>query len=255
MESRTNEIVTLLKETKYLSVTELATRLNYSKSTIRRDLAALAKRHLVQRISGGALLVHDQDTEDPITVRRYTNASQKKAIADFAIDFIDNFSSVFIDSSSTCIFLAKRLKEKHHLFVVTPNFYTATELTQHTDAAVYCVGGRMTDQRCAGAESEMAIHNYHLDIAILSCRGLDAEFGLSERVEAEAALKRAAVKQANQVILLVDSSKFDKQCLFKSVGLNMIDVLITDTEPSAKMLERLRQANSNMDIIYPGSED
>lgn len=128
MKQRENEILDLLKKHKYISINKLASILNYSKSTIRRDLNNLSDIKLVQRTPGGAVLIRDQYTEDPLDIRQYTNIEKKRLIADLAIDYIENYASIFLDSSSTCYFLAKKLKQKQHAVIVTPNLITVNYL-------------------------------------------------------------------------------------------------------------------------------
>ncbi|MFL2029049.1 DeoR/GlpR family DNA-binding transcription regulator [Loigolactobacillus zhaoyuanensis] len=244
-------MLNLLKEHKYVSVNKLANILNYSKSTIRRDLTNLSKIKLVQRTPGGAILIRDQYTEDPLDVRQYANANKKKIIADLAIDYIENYASVFLDSSSTCFFLAKKLKQKKHVVIVTPNLITVSYLELNTDNSVYCIGGKVTDQRSGGPESEMATQNYFVDIMFFSCRGIDDSLGVSDRVETEASIKRAMSKQAKKVVLLVDSTKFDNHFLFKSIEMANIDVIISDKKPDKLFCENLLKENHHMEIIYP----
>ena len=109
MNPRHAQILEIIKEKKFVSVSALSQVLYTSESTVRRDLIVLEKNGLIQRTRGGAIYMEATKLEWPLMFKRQANMEKKQRIADLAADFIKDHQTIFIDSSSTCMILAKRL--------------------------------------------------------------------------------------------------------------------------------------------------
>lgn len=235
MNQRQEEIIQLLKHKKYISVLTLVEHLHYSESTIRRDLTFLEKMKLIRRTPGGAILVKDNLIENPHLVKYKTNIEEKKIIAELALDFIEDYSTIFLDASSTCRFLAEKIgRNKENITVITPNLKTALEVDNQPKNSVYCLGGLVADGKVGGSLSEELLKKFHVDIAFVSCRGYDNEFGASDILETEAGIKKTIIENCKKVILILDHSKFDRRYVFQSVPTQKINYIITDKKVESK---------------------
>lgn len=241
---RGRKILSLLEERKYLSVSKLSQMLFVSESTVRRDLDQLARQGLIRRTRGGALLVQESQVEMPLSYKSEDNAEKKRYIADLAVDFVQDDQSLFIDSSSTCISFARRLSEKKGLTILTNGLVTAHILSENMDVDVYSAPGQVFKKRASihGAETCEYILRHFADVAFVSCRGLDTEIGASDYSEGDAMVKRCFRKKARQMILLADSSKFNKSFFHQALFFDQIDLLISDKEPPQEIMQKLIEA-------------
>jgi len=248
MEDRKQKMLLLLKEKKYLSVANLCKDLYTSESTVRRDLNKLEKQGLVRRTRGGAFYVEDIHLEWPLLYKNKENIESKRYIADLAIDFIEDGQTLFIDSSSTCQFFARRLSEKKGLTILTNGIITANLLSEETDADVYCACGKVYSKRSSihGSETCDYIMKHTADIAFVSCRGLDAEIGASDFSEEEAMVKKCFNKRAGKTILLSDSSKFEKRFFNQTFAISEINVIISDKPFPSEIVNICNQYNVEM---------
>lgn len=236
MESdRQEQLLLLLREKKYVSINFLVETLHYSESTIRRDLRRMEKLGLIKRSPGGAMFIKDDLKENPLQLKAGINRDQKRRIADIAVDLIGDYSTIFLDASSTCLILSKQLQHRHNLTILTTNLLTALELETNTDHNVYIVGGHLRDGKVEGGVAEENISAFQIDTAFVSCRGFDQNFGASEILESEATMKRIVKHHTKQLVLLADGTKLGKRFLFQGLAPRDIDTLVTNQPVSKEM--------------------
>jgi len=248
VENREKQMLSLLEVKKYLSVTQLCRELFTSESTIRRGLNKLEKQGLVRRTRGGAFYVQRDHLEWPLLYKNQENIDKKRHIADLAIDFVTDGQTLFVDSSSTCLYFARRLTEKKGLTVLTNGITTSNLLSEETEAEVYCACGKVYSKQSSihGAETCEYVLNHTANTAFVTCRGLDAGFGASDFIEGEAMVKRCFRKRAGKTILLVDSSKFDKRFFNQTFAIEDIDVAISDKAFPEDIMEALNRHGAEM---------
>ncbi|MNI77352.1 HTH-type transcriptional repressor GlcR [compost metagenome] len=99
-----------------------------------------------------------------------------------------------------------------------------------------------------GPVAHDTIRRYNVDTAVISCKGIDMERGVTDSNEPECELKKHMLRQAQKVVLLADHTKFDKTAFTRLVELSSIDVLITDRRPAESWLTRL--AEENIEVLY-----
>jgi len=244
MRKRHEDILRLLKNRKYLSKQDLIIQLHYSESTIRRDLVQLEKMNLVKRTHGGVFLVNDEMIENPHEIKFELYQEEKRMIAELAIDFVDDYSTIFLDASSTAHYLAKLLKRRHHLKVITSNLATAYEIDRQEHNQVYLLGGEVTGGKICGSFALDMMKQISIDMAFISCRGFLSSFGASDILESEAGLKKQVRSQAKKIILLMDNSKFDKRFFFQTILSEEIDYLVTYNKPPKEYL------NQSYELVY-----
>ena len=235
---RQNKIIEILKERKSISVIKLARLLYVSHSTISRDLTSMEKQGLVKRTYGGVILQESPNEESSLLLRQSINVKEKKIIAELCSKLIKDNSSLFIDSSSTCTYLVPYLKNFRNLNIVTNGLRIGLLLSEQTSCQIFILGNLTLK----------TLEKVHCDYSIISCSGIDLNFGLSETTIDQSEIKITMTENSDKIILLCDHSKFGKVSLFKSIPLNKISYIITDQKPSDPYIEYCKE--NNIQLIY-----
>ena len=230
---RHEEILEILKQKRSATVDALCQKLYASPATIRRDLHQLEKQGLVKRTYGGATLPDERSFEYPMQVRESRNLDAKEKIARTALPFIRDGQTIFLDSSSTVLRLAMRLREFSDLNIVTNGIDICEALagpSQKPAPSVYCCCGKLREnaRTLVGGAACDYVASFNADLAILSCRGLDWEAGVTEANEEERQVKRAFLQHAEKAILLCDHSKLGKSYFCRVAAAGDFDRIVTD---------------------------
>ena len=240
---RRNLILEKLQEEKRVVVSELSQLYSVSEETIRRDLDKLEKEGLAIKSYGGAVINEDFSIDLPFNVRKNQNVAGKQKMAELAASLVNEGDHIFLDASTTAVFVAKALKDKERLTVITNSMEILLELSDVSGWNIISTGGVMKDGYLAflGSRTEEAIRSYYVDKAIFSCKALDKEWGIMESQESFAYAKKAMMASGKKKILVVDSTKFDQTAF--SVGGNMqdVNVVVTDRKPSDKWLKYFQE--------------
>ena len=238
-----------IKEKK-VYVSKLSEKFNVTEETIRRDLEKLELEGIVTRSYGGAILNVEKTNEDiPFYKRSKTNIENKQYIANKAMDFIKEGSTIIADCSSTVLEVLKLIKNRNDITVITNSVEVLQELNQ-SELNIISTGGAVKQRSLSlqGPITKNTIKKYNVDIAFISCKGIDIEKGILDSNEAEAEIKRIMIEQANKVILLVDHTKFDKTSFVKLFNFENVDYIITDEEPGEEWINLFH--SSDIEIIY-----
>lgn len=231
MEERRNQIVELINQKGNISFTQLKEAFpNVSEMTLRSDLKALDQERRIIRIHGGAKSVDVVvGTDDLLGRRSGRNQEEKRLIAKKAVELIGNNRTVYLDSGSTATALARSMKDEPCL-IVTNSLSCAMELARLEKPKVVFPGGvfnRYSMSMC-GAHSIRSIQMINFDIMFLGVTSYSTECGFTCGIEEEACLKQEAMKRAERVVVLMDSSKIGFRHPFTICGLEDIDVIISD---------------------------
>lgn len=248
---RRNLILEKLQEEKRVVVSELSQLYNVSEETIRRDLDKLEKEGLAKKSYGGAVINEDVSIDLPFNIRKNQNVGGKQKMAELVAGMIDDGEHIFLDASSTAVFVAKALKTKERLTVITNSMEILLELSDVTGWNIISTGGRMKEGYLAflGSQTEEAIRSYYVDKVIISCKALDHEWGIMESQEAFGATKRCMMASGRKKILAIDSRKFDRTAFSVAGNLRDVDVVVTDTKPSEKWLKHFSELD--IECVYP----
>ena len=253
---RRQSLIDILRKQPGLRVSEVAKALDVSEGTIRNDLNALEDEGRLKRVHGGAVLIEQNQFQNNSFVRRYNqDVAAKIAIAREAALLVNDIDSIFLDASSTCYYLARALSERAKLRVMTNGFEVARELAQNASNSVILVGGVVNNDSSSvtGLLSEQIIAEMHIEKAFFSCSGFSLERGMTEVHFEEAQLKRKAIESAQQVIALIDSSKFGKEDLTPFARPEQITHLFTDSTINSEWKARLDRANISFTVCVENS--
>lgn len=251
---RQSEIMRLLLLERTLKTEDLAHRLNVSVETIRRDINAMVSDKIVRKVYGGIELAPDSRriTEMAAWDARLAHCHAEKAkIAARALEYIPDGATIALDIGTTTYELSSLLGTKKDLTIITNSLRVATNMAQNTDHCVYCIGGQMTRVEivAGGMAARDFLNNFAaIDYYLCSTDGITIENGMTEFDEAVVAVKRRLVEMSDQVISLIDHSKFGKKALFPTCSLQNLDLLITDAGIDSLYLKQLKSAKVNVVI-------
>ncbi|MCP2240304.1 DeoR/GlpR family DNA-binding transcription regulator [Thermoanaerobacterium thermosaccharolyticum] len=247
---RRKRIMRLIQENQSVLVPELSKLFNVTEETIRRDLEKLEAEGLLKRTYGGAVINENSSADIPLNIREITNIESKQAISMKVAEYIEDGDTLLLDSSSTVLQVAKQIKFKKKLTVITNSEKIILELANAKDCKVISTGGvlKQNSMSLIGNFAEDMIKNFCVDKAIISSKGFDMTNGITESNEMEAEVKKAMADSAEKVFLLLDHNKFDKSSFVKMFDLNKIDYLFTDRKLSLEWEEFLKK--HNIDLIY-----
>lgn len=223
---RKDEICALLREKKYLSISELCQTLHYSESTIRRDLKKMEKERLISCTRGGVISSVHPNMETPLMLRRNENHREKSSIARRAADMVGDNQIIILDASTTAMEMIPFLRNKKNLVILTCCLSTAILITEQLDCTLICSGGRYYPpvSSLVGPSAESMIKNWFADIMFFSVYAFDAQRGPTDQGEDVAHLKSVMLRQAKKTVMMADPGKFGKTgpCLLPDVNIDQI---------------------------------
>jgi DeoR/GlpR family transcriptional regulator of sugar metabolism len=214
----------------FVTVEQLEALLYVSAATVRRELHALEGGGLIRRTRGGALLVAGTADDTPMLLREQQDVDAKQLLAARALRYIGDGMTLFMDSSSTVYYLARRLKGFKNLRVITNGIKTADCLAGIDGITVMCTGGtiRPGTKSAVGASALAYVRALHADAAFLSCRGFVPEKGAYESSEEEYYIKRLFLENSSQTYLLCSKSKVGAAFLYHLAPPEAFDAIIRE---------------------------
>ena len=228
-EERRQQILKILNNKGSVHVNEVSKILNVTEETIRRDLDTLNEKRLLKRTHGGAISIEDNKSELSFNVRKEKNIEEKITIAKKAASLINNGDTIFLDASTSSMYLADELKEFTDLTIVTNSVRIILELAENP-INIIATGGilRANSLSYVGPLTNEAIKKYYADKFFTSCKGISIKHGATDSNEMEIEIKKLMSKQSQKLIVLADYSKFNKVGLSQFANFNDIDIIITD---------------------------
>jgi DeoR/GlpR family transcriptional regulator of sugar metabolism len=221
-------------------VNELTRRLNVSDMTVRRDLDALARQGVVEKVHGGAVPVVEPSSHEPgFEAKSGLELGAKEAIARTAATLVPPGSAIALAGGTTTYALAQHLLDVPDLTVVTNSVRVADVFqsgqrrpgTAHggSAATVVITGGvRTPSETLVGPVADRAIQSLHFDLLFLGVHGISVEAGLSTPNLAEAETNRRFVRSARRVVVIADHTKWGTVGLSSFASLEDVDTLVTD---------------------------
>jgi DeoR/GlpR family transcriptional regulator of sugar metabolism len=249
-EPRLQLILTELQRDGRVSVNELAGRLGVSTETIRRDLRDLEMRGHARRVYGGAVI--DQKKGDqPFEDRARIGLREKARIATAALPLVEDGMTVFIDTGTTTLAFARQLIGRR-IAIHTNSIGIAALVADdpQAQAQVTVLGGEMKPRYRGlfGHRTLAALREHVYDLAVMGIVTVHREHGFMDLGQEEAVLRRAAVEQTRRSVILADSSKFGRLGTIRTLGLDDVDVLVTNAPLAKDFADAFRHLN--VDVIH-----
>lgn len=247
---RLEQLRGILGQDRVVRVEELTEQLGVSSATIRRDLGELEKLGEVQRVYGGAVSTGGRLDEPLFDDKTSVAAAEKRRIAEAAAKYIKPNDTIYLDGGSTVLELARLLKDRSNLTIVTNSLRAAVELAGRGPRLIL-VGGelRRLAQTTVGPLTRFMIQELHVDTAFMGTIGLSLEEGLTTTDPTEAYTKELVMEHAREVILLADSSKAHKISFTRAGRLEKVRTIITDQQFDRKLSKALRKRGVEVEVV------
>ncbi len=248
MTERQSKLIKLVNQHHKIEVSKLAELLDVSQVTIRKDLDYLEGEGLLSREHGYALIKNANDINTRLTI----NYENKLAIATKAAEMVENGETVMLESGSTCALLAEVLaKLKKNVTIITNSAYIAIRIRDLPIRKVILLGGEYQKeyQGMVGPLVRKCAREFYVDKFFVGTDGFipDAGFTCDDLMRVETMEYMA--KSANSMIILADSSKFEKQGVVIQTTFDEIDTVCTDRGVSQSALEILKKKDIHVEIV------
>ena len=240
---RRRRIAELIRVSGSVTVAELEEGFGISPMTARRDLAALEEEGRVQRTHGGAVLPEFAGHEDSFGQRLEEHESAKDRLARAAVSLLERGEAIFVDSSTTAYYAARRIMEEGLRATLLTNLVPAMSLLADRESPnieLVGLGGvlRPLTKSYVGPHTTRMIRNHFADKAFFSVKGVTSNGYLTDPDPLEAEVKRMMVERSEEPILLIDASKFEQRGLHVITHVSKLArVLVSDA--TAEQIEGL----------------
>lgn len=248
---RTLAMVDYVRQRKYCSSAELMRAFEVSSATIQRDIVEIVRAKFLRKVHGGVAILETvpevtaSADNGRLTERIQTNPEAKAQIARVAELLVADGDILFLDSSTTALFLARQLQKSAlaNLTVVTNSVLIIQEFCLFPPQFVLIsVGGSFNPQLNSflGKAAIETLRKLQVTKAFLSAAGVTVA-GLFTYHESHAEFLKAILEVAKETHVLLDSSKFNKNALFEICPLDQFDSLISDASPPASIKTAVRR--------------
>ncbi|NMM40632.1 transcriptional repressor AgaR [Pseudoalteromonas arctica] len=248
---RRHEIVQLVYKQERVQVPELAQLFGVSTVTIRNDLNELDEKGLLVRSRGGAVASNRLTQELSLKEKHDANRGIKERLGKFAASLIKDGESIILDSGTTTEEVAKNLTSHHSVVVMTNGLNVAHSLLNAPSVEVLMTGGTLRKKSLSfyGRQAEQHLQQYHFDKLVLGVDGFEKDIGITTHFELEALLNRVMFEVSREIIVVTDSSKFNRKGVHKIIAASEINVLVTDSGIPAEIKTALEIAGVRLHIL------
>jgi DeoR family transcriptional regulator, glycerol-3-phosphate regulon repressor len=242
-ESRHAQIVALVRQRGFVTNEALAQRFGVTVQTIRRDLSQLSDAGQVSRFHGGAGLPSSVENID-YSARKVLNLKEKRRIAKLVAQHIPPHSSLFINMGTTTEAVARELLEHQDLRCITNNLNVALLLATNPNFNVVIAGGtvRNRDGGVIGQSANDMIGGFRVDYAVIGISGIDEDGTLLDYDYDEVRAAQTIVRNARQVFLVADHTKFSRRPMVRAGAITQVSALFTD-QPIPERVRTLLNAH------------
>lgn len=234
-----------------ITVDQLATTLDVTLQTVRRDVQRLSESGLVARFHGGVRVPGSTVENIEHRQRESLHAESKAAIARAIAREVPNDCSLIINIGTTAEAIARELRHHTGLRVITNNLNVAEILCGNPHCEVIVAGGmvRQRDRGIVGEATVDFISQFKVDIALIGISGIEADGSLRDYDYREVKVAQAIIGHAREVWLGADSSKFHRPAMVTMATLSQIDRLFTDAPPPAPFPALLADADVRCEVV------
>lgn len=241
----------MIEENARASVIDLSKRLSVSEVTIRKDLAVLEGEGSVLRTHGGAISVGRSRAELAFEVRARLHKTEKSLIGAEAARLVEDGDSIALDASSTALQIARHLKARRELTVVTNGIRVATELAAQPSITVLMPGGavRWEAFSLVGKWGTIMLRQLNIQKAFVGAVGFTLEEGLTDVNAEEAELKRAMVATAKDVVGVFDHTKWNRVAMATFCPTNRLRLVISDDRAPIDSVKAARDLGIDVRLV------
>ncbi|MBB6448769.1 DeoR family myo-inositol catabolism operon transcriptional repressor [Geomicrobium halophilum] len=248
---RLSQIEEYLEEKQEVSLEELKNHFNVSMNTIRRDINELAQSNIINKVYGG--VVYNNNSSSNTTAYEERNIShyeEKKKIGQYCNQYIEQHDIVYIDSGTTTHFVLDSLSQEIEFTLITNSLEVVNKAVSYPNIHLMIIGE--TYKRSTKSFTEITddetITKFNINKAFMSATAFSINNGASNSDFSENRIKKTVRERANEVYLLIDSSKFGKSSLFTYCHLKDISAIVTDSSVDNSYVDYIKNANKTIVI-------
>jgi DeoR/GlpR family transcriptional regulator of sugar metabolism len=229
---RQEHLLRFMEQRRRATVVEISEHFSISLATVRRDLDTLAEQGKVERFHGGAKAVREAPPELPVLQREADQAEEKRRIGQAAARLVNDGETIFLSSGTTALEVARNLRSRRDLTVITNSLLVINTLTDIPGITVVGLGGllRKSELSMIGHITEQALAEVHADKIIMGIRALDIQRGLTNEYLPETRTDRAILARGGEVIIVADHTKCGRVATAFVAPITAMHKLITDTK-------------------------
>ncbi len=235
-----------------VSVSDLAAQYAKTTITIRRDLEFLEAEGFLTRSHGGAVVRPRSDYElSPYGTRQGEHSVQKALVAKRAAKLVSDGDTLIINAGTTMREMARHLTLRKGLRIATNGITLIQELAAAPGAQILLLGGDVDFRKMGtvGPLAEAALSDIHALKAFLGITAISLDHGLSMHSPTEARINAAFIEAADEVTVVVDSSKFETPALYRVTPLEAIHRIVTDSGLPPAIAEQLRAMGLDLILV------
>ena len=251
---RRRQILKILRSGSSIDTAELSQRLGVSEMTIRRDLTELESRNMIVRSYGGATLARRIYLEFQFDQRHQGALAAKQAIGRYAAGLVEPNETVFINSGTTTLELARELTRRAiPVTVATQSLAIGSELWGQEQIKVLMLGGQLSEGSpdLTGPVCEHSLEMLHATKAFLGCDGLQPTRGLFAEQPEAARVSATMVRHSDWACVVTDGRKIGEHATVRFATLSEIDLVVTDDSAPPDALDELRKTVRKVEVVCP----
>ncbi len=252
-DQRRQQVIDCLAKQGFVDLATLTSELGVSESTVRRDLTQLEAEGLVRRTHGGAVMASDRYSTLSFAVRETSEVAEKSAIGRAAAALVNEDETVLIDGGTTTYQVARHLTGRR-IQVVTNSLPIANLLGSDNAVELVMVGGFIYPRTgvALGPLTMEMLGSIHANKVYMGCAGItdDAVYNHNSLL-AEA--QRKMVESADEVVFVVDHTKFGRRALAQIMKLDDVDAVVSDERLDASWQGRLAERGVRL-VVATGEE-
>ncbi len=234
---RYDAIIQMLSAKEMVTIPELMEAFDISIETARRDLNYLAKENRIKKVYGGAILYERTGFVGDSTTRMREHTAEKVAIGRKCAELVHDGDTVFLGPGTTVLQVARHLKEKKNLTVITASLYAAMELLD-SDVTLFLIGGHINKKEAhTDISYDTSWDNICPSVSIISASGITSHFGVTDFEPFDAQLMRRALSRSTNIVLAADNSKFGQQFPCVYCPLSDVRTIVTGAAQKKKILQ------------------
>jgi len=242
VEERRQKVLDLLSERGFMALTDLASTLGASESTIRRDLDYWYEHGLIKRTHGGAFFQGENFNLPALEERSSKELVEKRQVAKTAAERIQDGDAILLDGGTTTLEVAKLLVGRR-LQIVTNSLPIANLFASNPKTDLVMLGGYVFPKTgvALGPLTVRMMEDVHVQQTILSVGGITAK-GLFNSNMLLVETERCMLRCADEVVVVADHTKIGRQALAFLCELSAVDTLIVDPALTVGQRELLEQS-------------
>jgi DeoR/GlpR family transcriptional regulator of sugar metabolism len=248
---RKNEIESRLLRGLPVNATALAKEFLVSEDAIRRDLRALAAEGKCKRVYGGGLPISPDGV--PLEHRLLSASKEKRALALAALTLVSEVSTVFLDSGSTNLALAREMPLDRSLTVATNSISIANALLERKNFKVIVLGGEIDRETGAaiGLSAIREAERLSFDLCFLGACAVSVSLGIGAFYMADAEFKRTVIARSDRTAALVTMDKVETRAPFQVAALAVLDHIVLESDTSEETVSTISNAGPKVILGQP----